>query len=275
MQPSVTVDVEWVCNDAVRCTPKDERSLFDVLVKDNEVHLRGRDLQDHRIREITEASRRVGMSVRQALSLRRMMMRGVLGNTCYSLCGGYGDQASINEYALELENAVARLLNRHGIAFLDEKRQKQVLLDPRVLASCVREHDSAHSQQQEGMDELAPWASLASHVRYTRRGTPYLNATPDFLVDPSVRLFINGSRVNWIECKAFYGTAVFSPANQRDSVPAAKIKSISERYTSMFGPGAFVFRQGFNVHLRSIIGNKHTTILDATPLDLCEGPFMG
>lgn len=231
----VVYDVQWRCMDEVPCLPRDEAALFGLLVREDEVHLRGKDLPEDRLAEIQREASSLGMSVTQALSLRRMMMRSALGISSYSMCGAYGDQQAIDNYAAELERSVARLLSSHGIPYVDEQGQKKA--------------QGTQNQQQQ--------------------------CTPDFVIDENVRLYINGRRVNWIECKAFYGAAMFTARGDEKNVPVAKVKRIAEKYVTAYGPGAFVFRQGYNRHLRGFIASKHVVLLDATPLDLEEGPFMG
>lgn len=234
----VCFDVEWACTDEVPCLPKDEAALLPVLVRDEEVHMRGKDLSEQRLAEIERHAKSLGMRVPQALSLRRMMMRGLMGIGFYSTCGAFGDQQGIDHYAAELERSVARLLLSHSIPYMDEEAQK-------------------HSSMA---------ASTTDHLK---------RDTPDFLIDDGVQLYINGKRVHWIECKAFYGAAMFTSRGDERNVPVAKVKRTAERYVASFGPGAFVFRQGYNRHLQNFIGSRHVTLLDATPLDLEEGPFMG
>jgi hypothetical protein len=224
-------DVQWRCMDEVPCLPRQEAALFGLLVREDEMNLRGKDLPEERLADIQRESSALGMSVLQALSLRRMMMRGALGISSYSMCGAYGDHKAIEKYAAELELSVARLLSSHGIPFVDEQAQK-------ACRSCSQ-------------------------------------GTPDFVIGEGVKLYINGRRVRWIECKAFYGAAMFTARGDEKNVPVAKVKRIAERYVASHGPGAFVFRQGYNRHLRGFIASRDVVLLDATPLDLEEGPFMG
>ncbi len=64
--------------------------------------------------------------------------------------------------------------------------------------------------------------------------------TPDFLIESD--LYINGSKVNWIDAKNFYGA----------NIPFVKdkIKKQTRKYLDTWGPGCIIFKLGFNEKLR-------------------------
>jgi hypothetical protein len=99
-------------------------------------------------------------------------------------------------------------------------------------------------------------------------------STPDFLIHPSHNLEINGKAVRWLDCKAFYGAAMFNniKASRKKWVPVAKLSDTAERYTTEHGPGAFVMGQGFNIDLEKHLSTNcvGTFLLDSTPLDMSD-----
>lgn len=81
-------------------------------------------------------------------------------------------------------------------------------------------------------------------------------ATPDLLVAPGCALEVDGTRVHWIECKRFYGTASVARFS-KDS------RKQAQRYGEKFGPGAFLFRYGFSQELQEIMAEYGCTLLNA------------
>ena len=82
--------------------------------------------------------------------------------------------------------------------------------------------------------------------------------TPDFRINAT----INGKRCFWIDVKTYYGSSMLAG---NTSIPIGKLAKQSERYTSAFGPGAFVFLSGVASDFPSLPGSP--LMLDASP---CE-----
>ena len=100
-------------------------------------------------------------------------------------------------------------------------------------------------------------------LRALRGRSPRGGPTPDVVFTAPTR--VNGVRVNWLDCKLFYGSAMLSGNGK---LPVGKLKSRARRYThdAALGVGGFVFGQSFCADLDV----PECLLLDATPLNLSE-----
>ena len=85
--------------------------------------------------------------------------------------------------------------------------------------------------------------------------------TPDFVFNPP--LHVNGTPVFWMDCKNMYGTFCLRTLPWQ---PERKLASTAARYNAAFGPGAFLFANGFCRELSEEVVD--CLLLDATPLTL-------
>ena len=96
-----------------------------------------------------------------------------------------------------------------------------------------------------------------------------MSNTPDFLLLGNVK--INGTRVKWLDCKSYYGSALLC----RDSrLPIGKLTTQARRYNDAYGEsGGFIFLAGMGreleMELRKTIGGGEVPVLllNAFPLD--------
>lgn len=87
--------------------------------------------------------------------------------------------------------------------------------------------------------------------------------TPDFHIPAGCS--INGTVVYWIDCKTFYGAASIAKDKKQ---PVGKLQAQAKRYNDVFGPGCFVFLNGFGGELDVAAGLLgEVLLLDATPLE--------
>jgi len=114
---------------------------------------------------------------------------------------------------------------------------------------------------EQWLSTVAPEAKYRTESQLKREGSPL---TPDFLFPEGVR--INGSVVHWLDCKTYYGSSLLATAK---SLPVGKLKGQADKYCGRFGPGAFVFLNGFSGHLLNESGMdpQSVVLLDAGPLD--------
>ena len=191
---------------------------------------RGRDLPKTRLQEIQKACDINGMTLYQALSLRRTMLRSSKNgmkrvNQSKSMGSNKGQQ--------EIAGLFEEALETHLYSSLKDqaKGKKLFITESELLA-----------EMKEGIRARGP--------------------TPDILFLSPVS--INGRVVKWIDAKLYYASASY--ANHK-KLPNGKLKSIAQRYNSIFGgQGAFVFGQGFCACLQDIVNNA--LLLDDTPLDM-------
>eukprot|EP00797_Seminavis_robusta_P032429 Sro725_g193370.1 n/a (222) ;mRNA; r:41508-42380 len=192
---------------------------------------RGRDLPRHRKEEIAAACARHGMTMHQALSLRRTMLRsfkGGMGRVTHSssMGGAKGQQQA----ATLFEKAVEAYLRTTTVGYQD------VFLTEAEL--------------------------LAEMKAGRRRRGP----TPDILFTRPVS--INGHLVKWIDAKLFYASAMYA---HNSKLPNGKLQAMAQRFNEHFGgKGAFVFGQGFCVDLKKSVTGAlllDATPLDLTDLN--------
>ena len=188
------VDIVWPVA-AVAPSIDGERSVARVIKrKPVFVNRRGRDLPADKAGAIAAAAAANGMTETQALSLRRHIIRKMVGHAPQS-------QGSANGLH---QQQIATLFEDSCVAYVEERG--------------------------------AIWSSDAAEIRAKYATT----LTPDVVFDTPTK--INGVLVGWLDAKNFYGNALF--ASDRRSM-TGKLGAQSERYMATFGPGAFVFRQGY------------------------------
>ena len=96
--------------------------------------------------------------------------------------------------------------------------------------------------------------------------------TPDLLLRPPV--LVNGRPVSWMDAKTFYGAACLAVSAATPAMPPAKLAAQAARYCRVYGPGAFVFLNGFSRDLALAAGlGDGVTLLDATPIAGVEALF--
>jgi exonuclease 3'-5' domain-containing protein 1 len=86
-----------------------------------------------------------------------------------------------------------------------------------------------------------------------------LGPTPDFTFDPPIK--INGVTVNWIDAKLMYASHTFL---KKRFMPEGHLAATAAKYNTAFGPGAFVFGNGFCQELAELVP---AMLLDSGPLD--------
>eukprot|EP00959_Pyramimonas_sp_CCMP1952_P437835 9166344-Pyramimonas_sp.AAC.1 len=108
-----------------------------------------------------------------------------------------------------------------------------------------------------------PFLTQVEQRAEVRSGLRKSGPTPDVLFTNPTS--INGTRVCWLECKVFYGTALLA---KNRTLPVGKLSEQAHKYSGL-GKGGFVFGQGFNEDLYTVLADSPSVLLlDATPLDL-------
>ena len=206
---------------------KSEEALCQVLHRSGEWG-RGRDLPQHRLDEISQACDQYGMTLYQALSLRRSLLR--------SFPGG-----------------MRRVTHSSSMGSAQGQRHIASLFEDALL-SFLREATLGRGDVVRTERDL---------VAEMRAGIRPRGPTPDILFLKPVTN--NGHSVKWMDAKLFYASAKLA---DNKNIPNGKLESMARRYNNHFGgPGAFVFGQGFYCAdlTRKIPG---ALLLDATPLDM-------
>jgi len=88
--------------------------------------------------------------------------------------------------------------------------------------------------------------------------------TPDFTFDPPIK--INRHKVYWLDAKMMYASSCFL---HLPFCPESRFFEIAEKYTSLFGTGAFLLAGGFTDALASaLMRSSRTLLIDGTPIDM-------
>ncbi len=224
---SNTVDIRWSCQMVVpkkRC----ETRVIQTLHRKGEWG-RGRDLPQNRIDEIQAACNKNHMTLYQALSLRRSMLRSFPnGMAKVNRSSQMGSNQGQQEIASLFEDAVNDFISE---SLSQETEVKYFITESEILA-----------EMRAGSRERGP--------------------TPDILFLRPVR--INGRLVKWIDAKLYYASITYANCKK---IPNGKLVNIARRYNQHYGgEGAFVFGQGFCAELQEIV--TEALLLDASPLDM-------
>jgi hypothetical protein len=282
-----------------------ETELISILVpKGVNEQGRGRDLPLHRRLQIENQAAKMGMNQFQALSLRRQLMMAMeykSGRNNSMQNKKMGDQASQANYSQMFEDECIMYSRSINIPCLSDGEQKNVVVNSlreksisqfgaiSIVESLIHAWAPYHHgkgglptyrgpcfgcQTQIGRRKLPSKDNFAycvdcfaPPIRYSSHLLIYPNDTPDILF--SEKVIINGQNVNWIECKAYYGSGMLVNGHKYKKckqLACSKIAGQAERYRERYGPGAIVFLRGFHSSLR-IPG---TILLDTTPFDISK-----
>ena len=235
------VSIAWPC-DSIVASKKQEARVSQVLHRKNEWG-RGRDLPQHRQDEISRACDTNGMTMYQALSLRRSMLRAMPGGMRrVSRSSAMGSNQGQQTVASLLEAAVLNYV--------------------KLSISRTPEFEGKSVDEIEYSTILRTEAEQLQEMRVGRRRN---GPTPDVLLLRPIK--INGEMVKWIDAKMYYASALLA---NKSNIPNGKLQQMALRYNDFFGceKGAFVFGRSFCADIRRIVNGA--LLLDSTPLDMTE-----
>ncbi|GIQ89291.1 protein of unknown function with TPD sequence-motif, partial [Kipferlia bialata] len=245
-------------------------------------------LSEARSAEIESSIEGMGMTLEQAKSLRRALLRQKvmrchkrLQSFAPRLMGYYAHGESIVSIARRYDfppiNTFRAILVASGCTKAEVKRALQ---DPETYLSerdqnqlkRAIEEDTVTQIDQSGMAEHADLFETILCDYFTEQGVRFRTqaellaeqtkvpggvvCTPDLLLLDHVT--INGHPVSWVDAKCFYGADL--------SIPRGKTQKQADRYVKHWGQGALVYRRGFC----SALHIDGAVLLDSTPLDLQE-----
>jgi hypothetical protein len=113
----------WPITLKVECAIVQESGLKTLLLRNNE-NCRGIDLPENRRNEIQNAAIKLGMTLHQAMSLRRQLIRIKHGYNVGIEKMGLGSEKGARDFSMEIEDRVRDILNKHWISFTDENSQR-------------------------------------------------------------------------------------------------------------------------------------------------------
>lgn len=190
-----------------------ERTVSKVLILPGDGFCRGRDLPEKRQRQIEEVAHTHGMTLFQALSLRRQILRAKPGGMQrFAASNAMGSQKGQHDVSKLFEECVADALRAEKIQFKTEA--------------------DLQCEMNLGLRPRGP--------------------TPDFAFAPPIYIHSPAGiwEVGWLDCKNFYGSAMMAHC---DKIPAGKLNSQASTYSTVYGRGGFVFAQGFCADLYQIL----------------------
>lgn len=158
---------------------------------------------------------------------------------------------SLRRQLLRAQPNGMRRVNQSPLMGDAQGQQTYARIFEQAVEKYLRAQDVAFVSQQQQLAEV-------------KSGLRHRQPTPDILFTSPTT--INGKNVFWLDCKVFYGTSLLA-SNKK--IPVGKLADVAQKYSAHFGPGGFVFGQGFNTDLQKILGPS-VTLLDASPLDMSE-----
>lgn len=201
-----------------------EHAVSKTLVRPSDGLCRGRDLPAQRQKEIEEAAASNGMHLHQALSLRRQLLRAQPGGM----------------HKFSTSGAMGSQQGQQNVADIFES----------CVFDALRTKHISFKTEAELIEEM-------------KNGSRPRAPTPDIVfLEATTVLTAHGPQdIGWLDCKNFYGSAMLA---QSSKIPAGKLPSQAQRYSSVYGRGGFVFAQGFCADLQQHLPDA--VLLDAVPV---------
>ncbi|KAJ1472167.1 hypothetical protein T484DRAFT_1841499 [Baffinella frigidus] len=190
----------------------------------------------------------------QGTNLLRHVLRERMSPYKFNHLPGMGSQEGALKVAEAFEGALQEYLGQRGVPFLDEAEQKKKWIEaqaeginrlPRV-AFAAAGIDGQGRQLYAGLCAECGGACTVPFKPVPEKSPPRCRdcltplLTPDILfTEPT---FINGRRIHWLDCKAFYGSPNILSV-------CASLAEQARKYGERWGPGGFVFACGFAENL--------------------------
>lgn len=227
----VGINITWP-SDSVVPSRKCESAVIRVLHRKGEWG-RGRDLPQTRIDQIKACCVANSMTLYQALSLRRTLLRS-------------------------FPNGMKRVTHSSRMGTPQGQNQVSTLFEDAVVAFV----SSACSLSLPNVPRKKIFLTESDQLNEMKNGKMARGPTPDILFVRPIR--INGRLVKWIDAKLYYASVTF--ANHK-KLPNGKLRKMAQRYNTYFGgEGAFVFGQSYCAGLSQVV--TEAMLLDHSPLDL-------
>jgi hypothetical protein len=295
-------DLKWIYSSNTRgpVSNKAESILSPYLLQPGE-YVSSYSLSESRKQEIQNMATTVGMSIQQALSLRKqllvqkiMMRSSSLNKNYQEVKHKYNQGSSIQELSTVYDQppvAILRMILKEKVSivydYLLEKDRKNLIKlalreEGPVYETLMNERDRNELKVAKGIDQSSfsnnPNERLTSiewenqlYNYLTTEGIQYIDekalyeqqftSTPDVVFLDDV--YINGKAIRWIDSKCFYGS-------MGSTLFAKKLQEQAARYDVAFqGCGAIIYRYGFAKSLQEKL--PLTLLLDSGPLDAYLG----
>ncbi|KAJ1630123.1 hypothetical protein T492DRAFT_1005864 [Pavlovales sp. CCMP2436] len=250
-----------------------ERSLLPALVCSRAERGMMRVQPGPRLPKLRTACERLGITLEQALSLRRHHIGANHKGRSADLMQ-LGSPADVLASSTHFEEAVAEYLRAAGVVFLSEADQKAqkgtglptpdfLLRVPLTIRTTHHALDEISRVECRRDTDGILYSEQIVNDFYRDGGRSWAAMAP-----PSASAHTRGSEintVNWIEAKFFY--AASSVAMDGKSA-VGKLHAVVEKYVRQFGPGALVLAYGSGAEIAAELEARGAIVLDASPLDL-------
>lgn len=218
-----------------------------------------------------------GLSEYQHVNLLRQILRKLLGDEIFYEVTSFVGTSSIDSQKIvgtAFERVVEKFLRQNNIRFKTEEDLRKEMANsfsPRSSLEFVRSWRSTGVKDVKNREMFTGPCSTCSKQAQcpfkplVGRAGPQCstcrpNMTPDFVLTSDTN--INGIKVRWIDCKAYYGSGSMG------IVGDGSLQRIVSDYANVYGPGAVVFSFGYCSALHEKLPD--ILLLDHTPLDLSD-----
>ncbi|KAL7564520.1 hypothetical protein ACA910_017678 [Epithemia clementina (nom. ined.)] len=238
---------------------------------------------DWRKEELKRMAHKCGVSLPQALSLRRHHMKQLNSFKTMSALG-LGNEQDIQRSSRIFEQVVADLLVRHGISFYSEREQRQhieqhrqgraypptpdFLLRHEIVIEKYYHHHHHHRSNNNNNNHNNNRSSNSRkrgraqhHESYNHHHQQHRNGSNSTSNNFSTKKTIQRQAVCWLDAKMFYGASTIDHDNKS---AVGCVLSTARKYTAVFGPGAFVFLQGYGDRLARELQQEGVLALDCS-----------
>ena len=218
-----------------------------------------------------------GLSEYQQVNLLRQLLRKLLGDEKFYEVTSLAGTSTVNAQKVvgtAFETIVEKYLRENNISFKTEEDLKNEMANsfaPISSREFVRSWKSTGVKDFKNREIFTgPCITCTKMTKCpfkpsVGRAGPRCahcrpNVTPDFVLTSDA--FINGIKIKWIDCKAYYGSGSMGIVGEGSE------QRIASDYTNVYGPGAVVFSFGYCCQLSEQFPD--ILLLDHSPLDLSD-----
>jgi hypothetical protein len=218
-----------------------------------------------RVRKTMDACERTGMTLAQALSLRRHHVKAI-NKPVPAVRLGLGTDEQVNGAAQLFVLALASHLDAARIAYLSEGAQKRgrAFGDRRPTPDFLFDSPLRLVLVPEPLEPQPP----LKRSRARTPGAPSQAATAAAGAAVGARSSVQAlaeQPIHWIDAKHFYGASTIA-LDGKSAV--GSLANTARKYRDALGPGAFVFAYGCGAELAAQLAQLSVIALDAQPLDM-------
>ncbi len=283
MMTSNVVLLPWA-TDSTPIPLNTENDMLPVLIQYGKRE-RGmfKDQKHYRIQKVKKACHLYHIRLDQALSLRRHHMNKL--NPYRGLSDlGLGSEDDVKVSSQLFEDAVEAYLKHCRVEYINEQEQfrrfrQQCKEMKREIKINSASDKSINNESIESNEKGQTGGRKKRRKKNKKIQLPPTPPTPDFLLCQTVQIqkYLQNPQsrrstmcsstfeINWIDAKMFYGA---SSIQQGTKGAVGLLLAKAKKYVKLYGPGAFVFFNGYGEELEKMLLDNGVVALDAGPLNL-------